>query len=82
MLVEIIGWGGNFFFVLSYFLVSQGQLKGDGWVFNSMNLVGAILFATYAWQKETTPVLVLELFWGSIAILALYRIYKVRSESA
>jgi len=73
---ETIGWAGDIIFILAYYFASSGKLKADGKIFNLMNLGGAILFGTYAMFKQTFPVLVLELFWGGIATLALYKIYK------
>jgi hypothetical protein len=74
--VEMIGWAGDACFLLSYFLVSQKKIEGDSKSFNLMNLAGAVLFGIYAIIKHTTPVLVLECFWSTIALIALYKAYR------
>lgn len=78
MLIEMIGWVADVFFVTAYFLVSQGKVEAKGRLFNFMNLFGATLFGIYAVLKDATPVLILEMFWGSIAVYALYKAYNIR----
>ena len=73
--LESIGWSAEIFFVVAYFLVSTRRLSGDGVIFNGMNLVGALLYGTYAIIKHLPPVIILELFWGGIAAIALGKIY-------
>jgi len=72
---ETLGWTGDIIFILAYYLVSSGKLKADSKPFNFMNLIGAILFGSYAMLKQAFPILILELFWGGIATLALYKVY-------
>jgi hypothetical protein len=74
MSIELIGWAADLFFLLAFFLVSRGKLSGKGGVFNSMNLAGAILYGSYATQRGTYPVFVLEFFWGCIAVSALWKL--------
>lgn len=76
MLIEMIGWTGDVLFVLSYLLVSQGKVKATGKSYNFMNLGGAVLFGIYATLKSAVPILILECFWGSIALVALYKAYR------
>ena len=76
MFIEWIGWVADGIFVIAYLLVSQKKLSGDGKVFNIMNLFGAILFGFYGWQKGVVPVLILEMFWGGIAFIALYQAFR------
>lgn len=76
MLIEMIGWIADVFFLLAYFLVSQGKVDGKGKPYNYLNLGGAVLFGIYAVIKSATPILVLECFWGTIALIALYKAYR------
>ena len=78
MWLDIIGWLADACFVFSYFLVSRGKVDGQGKVFNLLNLAGAGLYGFYAFEKNAIPIIVLELFWGGIAIIALRNAYKKR----
>lgn len=81
MVTELIGWMANACFVTGYILVSQGKIDGAGKLFNYLNLGGAILFGTYAFIVKAYPVLALEIFWGTIAIVALRKVYLKEKES-
>jgi len=86
MFIEVIGIIADVLFVLAYFLVSRGKVDGKGFSYNAMNLVGAILMGIHAFSKGTMPVLILEGFWGGIALIALAayldRRYAANSTSA
>ena len=73
---ELVGWAADICFVSAFFLVSTKRVEGDGGVFNGLNLLGAVLYGFYAYHSDTLPVLVLELFWGSIALKALYVLWE------
>jgi hypothetical protein len=75
-LVESIGWIADMLFVFAYYLVSTKKVEGDGKYYNYMNLAAALLYGTYAIFRSTYPVLILEFFWGGIAIVALWRVYR------
>jgi len=74
--IEIIGWVANVLFVAAFALASRGRISGDGKMFNALNLVGALLYGTYAFWKSAWPVFVLEIFWGGIAFAALWKIFR------
>jgi hypothetical protein len=73
--IELIGYSADLLFVLAYLLVSTKKLTGHGLIFNLMNLLGAITYGVYAVIKSAPPVLALEFFWGTIALVAIVRIY-------
>jgi hypothetical protein len=77
--MEIIGWSANIVFVLAYLLVSSGKLKGESITFNMMNLVGALLYGIYAVGNHAQSLLVLEIFWASVAVVAIRRALKKSS---
>lgn len=79
MSVEIIGWVADVSFLLAYFLVSRKKITGDSKLFNSMNLFGALLYGFYGWKKNAVPVIILEMFWGGIALYALYSALRTRA---
>ena len=79
MFIESIGWFADILFVIAYLFVSQKKLASDGKTFNLLNLAGATLYGIYGWQKGAIPVLILEMFWGAIAFVALNRAFRSKS---
>ena len=71
---EFIGYAGSALYIVGFFLVSQGHVEGEGFVFNLLNLFGAILYLVYSKIKKALPIFILEIFWGSIAIMALWKL--------
>ena len=72
--LELIGWTASILFMVAYYLVSSKKLDGAGKPYNLMNLTGAFIYGFYAIKKDVMPLLVLEIFWGSIAVVALYKV--------
>ena len=73
--LELIGWTASALFMVAYYLVSSKKLDGAGKPYNLMNLTGAFIYGFYAIKKDAMPLLVLEIFWGLIVVVALYRIF-------
>ena len=71
---EFIGYIGSGLYILAYFLTSQGIYEGDSFAPNFINLVGAVFYFTYSIIKKLVPVLILEIFWGWVAIAALIKL--------
>jgi hypothetical protein len=78
IILDTLGWAGGAAFVWAYYLVSAGKLKADGWEYQALNLFGAVAVGISAFPKKAWPALGLEVVWGGIALLALFRIYKKR----
>jgi hypothetical protein len=74
-MIEAVGYLADFFFLLSYWLVSSGKLQGEGKVYNWLVLGGAISFGVYAYFVHSVQIFILELFFGGIAIKALLKAY-------
>jgi hypothetical protein len=72
--VELMGYSASTMYITAFFLVSQGFISGEKLMFNIMNLIGAIIFMVYAIIKKLIPVLILEIFWGGVAVLALIKL--------
>jgi len=78
---ESVGWTADIFFVSAYALVSRKKLDPEGAAYNSMNLIGAVLYGTYAAYKIAIPVIVLEIIWGSIAASALWKAFSMTAKA-
>lgn len=79
--IEAIGWIADACFLSGYFLTSTGRIAGTSKTFNSLNLVGAILFGIYAFIRWTPPVLILECFWASLAFRAIRTSIRTEREA-
>lgn len=81
IILEICGWVGTFLFVLAYFLLSGGRIGVNGWCYQIMNLLGAILVGASVFYKHAWPALALEFVWASIALGALaVHFFKMRAD--
>ena len=69
--LELTGYIGSFLYISAYFLTSQGICEGDSFTPNFLNLIGAALYFIYSVVKKLGPVLILEIFWAAVAIMAL-----------
>lgn len=71
---EIAGWYGTIAILVAYVLVSFNMISGNGLVFQLLNLTGAIGIIAIASYKKVRQSIVLNIFWGIVAIVALVRI--------
>lgn len=72
---NVIGWAGAGASLGAYFLVSFGIVTGKSLEYQILNLAGAIGLGTICYFKHTYQPLVVNIIWGSIAILALLNIF-------
>lgn len=71
--IEIIGWAGNIVFITAYGLVSNGRISGEGLLYNVMILAQSMLFALYTANKDSIPVVLVEIVTIALALHAIYR---------
>ncbi len=75
IVVETVGWIGTALIVLAYFLISNAYVGGDSFVYQLMNLSGAVFLGISLSVKKAWPALTLQVIWSVIAILALINIF-------
>jgi hypothetical protein len=75
MLYKILGWVGMGLALAAYFLVSNGVLIASGKPYQFMNLVGAFFLIINAYKGRAWPFVALNAVWGSVALVALFRVY-------
>ena len=82
LLVEIVGWAGAGLVLIAYGLLSAGKLKSGGLVYQAMNIAGAAgLMANAAWY-HAWPSTAVNLIWGAIGGVALWRILMGKSSTS
>jgi hypothetical protein len=75
-LVELVGWLGALLVLGAYILVSTGRLSGTSAAFQWMNILGASFFIVNTWWHGAIPSMVLNIVWGAIGFVTLWRIRR------
>lgn len=71
--VEIAGWSGAGVLLVAYALVSLRRLRGDGVLFQIMNILGAAGIALHSGTNRAWASVVVNLVWIAIGLVALAR---------
>lgn len=74
LMIEIIGWLGAGALFGGYVLVSFSIVPPDGYIYQFLNLLGALGLGIIALTKKVYPSVTVNLIWGLIAIVAIFRI--------
>jgi hypothetical protein len=72
LLLSILAWAGTASYLLSYLLVSRRTIVPTGYVYQGMNLFGAVTLSAYAIQQRTWPSLALNAVWAAIGAHAVW----------
>lgn len=78
MIFDILGWIGMIIVLIAYDLLSTNKIE-NGKLYQTLNLIAATfmaigLFPTKAWFSFT-----LQVIWALIAIIAIVKLYKKKS---
>jgi hypothetical protein len=71
---SLFGWTGAILFLLAYGLLSLGVLSVSGHAFHLMNVLGAVGMIIEGMVHRTIPVILLNISWLLIALIALARL--------
>lgn len=71
LLAEIAGWYGAVAILSAYALVSFSIISGNGLLFQLLNLTGALGILTISLYKHVKQSIVLNIFWGAVAVVAI-----------
>lgn len=75
-LYSVAGWLGAIIFIIAYFLLSVKYISADKPLYHFLNAAGGICLVINALYLSDLPNVVVNAVWISIAILAVYRIYR------
>jgi hypothetical protein len=67
----VLGWIGSFSYVLAYLLLSLNKLKSDQRLYHVLNIVGAVGLTVNAIFFQDYPNVIVNVFWGMIALMAI-----------
>jgi hypothetical protein len=73
-IIEIFGWYGTFAIIGAYALASFSILKSDGFIYQLLNVTGALGLMTIAYYKKVFQSVVLNIIWLIIGIVAIVKI--------
>lgn len=71
---EIAGWYAMAAILSAYGLVSFSLIESDGWLFQILNLTGALGFIIIATVKKLKQTVILNIFWAAVAVFSLVRL--------
>lgn len=72
-LTTTIGWVGTAFIVGAYALVSFGLVAPSDWVYQAMNVLGAVGVGVNVVVQKAWPAVALQVIWFVIGVVALYQ---------
>ena len=76
LFAQVIGWIGTALILLAYALVSSKKVNGSNKMYQAMNLLGAVGVGVNVFYQHAWPAFALQIVWGLIAIVALFRARK------
>jgi hypothetical protein len=77
VLVQTCGWIGMAMIVGAYYMVSNKKLDPVGNTYQWLNLVGSAGVGVNVFYQKAWPALTLEVVWGLIAVIAIWKNRKV-----
>jgi hypothetical protein len=75
-----LGWIGSFSYLFAYLLLSLNKLKSDQKVYHVLNIVGAIGLTVNAIFFQDYPNVIVNVFWGMIALMAILLIGRKKPD--
>lgn len=79
--IDIIGWIGSIEVVAAYGLNSSQKIKSDSFLFQFLNLTGALFLIINSVYKEVYPFTFINSVWAVIAIVAIFGILKKKKHT-
>lgn len=72
-MIKTIGWLGTIILIGAYALNSFGYISSTGILYLTLNLISAIFLGIRVFADRNYSNLILEIFWGGIAIVAIVK---------
>ncbi|MFA7245108.1 MAG: hypothetical protein WC070_02910 [Candidatus Magasanikbacteria bacterium] len=75
LLHNLIGWYGAIIILVAFALTSFEITNSNSFLYQSMNVTGALALVYYSSTKKDYPTTVLNVFWALIATLAIVKLF-------
>jgi len=79
--IDLIGWVGVALYVIAYYMVSAGHVRGGSGLYQWMNLAAAVGVAANAFYYGAFPSAVVNVIWFAIATLTLTNVLRRRGRA-
>jgi hypothetical protein len=73
LFLDIIGWIGSIEVIVAYALISQQKIKGNSYIYQWLNLTGAIFLIANTVYYGAWPSAFINVVWVGIAMHALLK---------
>jgi hypothetical protein len=70
-----LGLVGLVLYIGAYLVLQLGLIRGDGWLFPALNLVGALCLVVSLIDEFNLHVMLVEIAWAVISVIGLIRLY-------
>ncbi|HUW24787.1 MAG TPA: hypothetical protein VMW04_04140 [Patescibacteria group bacterium] len=74
--IDVFGWYGTIAIIAAYALVSFSLLQSNSFLYQLLNLTGALGIVTVSLYKKTYQPGVLNIVWTVIALVAILKILR------
>lgn len=74
LIVDIVGWIGAGLILGAYALLTAGRVDAKSYLYQGMNVVGALGFIANGWWYGAMPSAVLNIIWAGIGLFALWQL--------
>jgi drug/metabolite transporter (DMT)-like permease len=75
---DILGLIGVFMVLMAYGLQQMRRIDGNGVLYPSLNLIGAILILISLAYKPNVPAIVMEAAWVAMSVVGIFLAVKAR----
>lgn len=75
-----LGWIGSFSYLLAYLLLSLNKLKSTQPLYHALNIIGALGLTINAVTIQDYPNVIVNVFWGLIAFMAILLIGRKKTD--
>ncbi len=73
--IEVLGWYGTVSIILAYALLSFFSLTSTNFIYQLLNLTGALGIVVHSFYRKDFQPGVLNLIWTVIALIAIIKIF-------
>jgi len=80
-IINLLGWSGVVILLVAYALVSTKRCEGDSFLYQSLNITGALLLIINSCYFGAYPSVGVNLAWIGIALFTLINTWKMRKVS-
>ena len=82
LLIDITGWTAMVLILIAYFLITTDKVNSRSFLYQMLNLVGAVFFVVYLTFQKAWPSVALNAIWALIAVFGLYAIRGSKKEDS